>query len=92
MEIPQPGEIYRHYKYNPDGEENNYTYRIVAIGYDTEVDNEVVIYEPLYDSEHLNDFSATVYVRPLEMFVGEVDVEGESRGRFVKLEEVQQMF
>lgn len=30
------GDIYRHYKYDMDGLENNYTYEIIGIGFDTE--------------------------------------------------------
>lgn len=65
--------IYRHYK---GGE-----YRVTGVGKDTETEAEVVIYQPLYDSD------VAYWVRPLAMFNDEVTVNGEPTRRFQKVDE-----
>lgn len=56
--IPQPLERYRHFKGN--------IYQIVCIATDSESDEQMVVYQALY-----GDYK--VYVRPLDMFMSEVD-------------------
>ena len=59
-EIPRPGEFYRHFK--------NRLYQIIAVAYDAETEQKVVVYQALY-----GDYR--VWVRPLEDFLSRTDRE-----------------
>lgn len=67
----QPG-VYRHYKGNE--------YRVIAVGRHTETEEELVIYQPLYQSD------VAYWVRPLEMFLETVTIDGKSHQRFSRRE------
>jgi hypothetical protein len=64
---------YRHYK---GGE-----YRVVGVAKHSETLEEMVIYEALYENK-----ISKVWVRPLSMFLGEVEVNGKNVFRFTFIE------
>ena len=73
------GDIVQHFKREKMSKEqlkeepNLYLYEIIGIARHTENKEELVVYKPLYSTECTNgvDFA----VRPLEMFMSEVDHE-----------------
>lgn len=67
-----PG-VYHHYKGNG--------YEVIGVGKDTETEEGVVIYRPLYKSD------VAYWVRPYEMFIGEVVVGGVTYPRFSRIDE-----
>jgi hypothetical protein len=82
MKLLQPG-FYHHYKHDPSGGFANYTYEVLGLTRDTESDELSVLYRPLYKSTPLPP--AEFYVRPLDMFVGEMRVGEKALPRFTKI-------
>lgn len=66
----KPGDIVRHFKRETLGEEdlraNKYLYEIVGVAIHSETREEMMVYRALYDDRGM-------YVRPLQMFMEEVD-------------------
>ncbi len=60
---------YRHYK----GKE----YEVLGVAKHSETLEDLVVYKALYDNE-----TSSLWVRPLKMFLEEVEVEGEKVPRF----------
>jgi len=83
---PQEGEIYRHYKYNPNGEENNYTYEIIGTCIHTETEDNMVVYKPLYDSSFIKENNVDFFCRPMSMWNDQIDKIEYSGPRFTKLQ------
>ena len=79
MEIPQNG-FYRHYKHNPEKGFNDYVYEVMGIALHSEEKVYLVAYRPLYKNTYLApaDFS----VRPLEMFMENVEKDEKTLPRF----------
>jgi hypothetical protein len=67
----RPGR-YRHFK---GGE-----YQVIDLARHSETGEDLVVYRPLYGEGKL-------WVRPLDMFLGEVEVEGQLVPRFSRLED-----
>ena len=67
-----PGDIVRHFKRETLDEEalaqNKYLYKIIGVATHSETGEPMMVYRPLYDD-------GGMYVRPLEMFLSEVDHE-----------------
>jgi len=59
---------YRHYKGN--------FYQVEGVALHSESEEEMVVYRPLYGDRSL-------WVRPLDMFFEEVEVDGQKQARFV---------
>lgn len=86
--VPEKG-FYYHYKHTPDGPVNNYAYEVIGVGCHTEddcrpEDANLMVYRPLYE--------ASVYtagklfdIRPLEMWMGNVEYKGKTVPRFSKI-------
>ena len=71
------GDVVKHFKRETMTEEklkkepNLYLYEIIRIARHTENKEEVMVYKPLYPTEVMN--GVDFVVRPLEMFMSEVD-------------------
>jgi hypothetical protein len=63
--------IYQHYKGN--------RYKVIDVVRHSETTEEMVLYKPLYLSK---DFPNQMWVRPLKMFLGNVDLDGKKIPRF----------
>src|SRR5437868_15477168 len=70
----KPGDIYEHYK--------GKRYRIIGISCHSEDLTWYVVYEALYDNP-----VSKVWHRPLEMFLGTLEVDGKEVQRFVRVEQ-----
>lgn len=71
MDMVTPG-IYRHYKNND--------YMVLGVATHSETEEKLVVYRALYGEYRLT-------VRPLEMFVQEVEVDGYQGPRFRRVHE-----
>ena len=80
--VPEAG-FYYHYKHDLGGAINNYSYEIIAVGTHTETKDKSVIYRSLYQTE--TQGGANYWLRPLEMFMENVEKGGQTLPRFKKI-------
>ncbi len=75
--------FYYHFKHNPQKGFDNHAYEVIGVGMDTESQALSVIYRPLYTNSYLAP--ANYCIRPFEMFIEDVEVEGRIVKRFKKI-------
>lgn len=73
MKNIKPG-LYRHYK--------GFNYRVIGVCKHSETLEDLVVYEALYDNKR-----SKLWVRPYEMFLEDVVVDGKKVKRFIKIKE-----
>ena len=88
VKVPEKG-FYYHYKHDPNGAVNNYAYEVVGVGCHTEddchpEDANMVVYRPLYESS-VYAAGKLFDLRPLEMWMGNVEKDGKTFSRFAKI-------
>lgn len=71
------GTKYRHYK------NKNHIYEVVGVARHSETLEEMVVYKALYESEEFG--RGVLWVRPKDMFLGNVIINGEEIRRFEKI-------
>lgn len=74
-ELIKPG-IYMHYKGN--------LYEVIGLAHHSETLAELVVYRALYNSPEFGENA--LWVRPAEMFLEEIEIEGEKIPRFKFIE------
>lgn len=77
--------IYRHFKYDPEGVENNYTYEVLGLSRHSETGEALVIYKPLYQSDYIQGEGFDFMARPLNNFLEEIERDGKRFKRFTKI-------
>lgn len=87
--LPEAG-FYDHYKRDPNGTFNNYTYYIFGGGHHTEddvrpEDRNFQIYVPLYEDAFVYKHGKMFDVRPLSFALEMVDKDGYHGPRFVRV-------
>ncbi|MGE5541260.1 MAG: DUF1653 domain-containing protein [Bacillota bacterium] len=89
--IPAAG-FYYHYKHDPSGPVNNYAYEIFGAGHHTEEDCRpedafMMVYRPLYEDAYVYQLGKLFDLRPLEMALETVEIDGETKPRFTRIED-----
>lgn len=83
-DIPEPG-FYYHYKHDPKKGVTHYAYEVLGLGLHTEFNEFQVEYRPLYKEALVYQLGKLHDHRPLEMFVENVDINGQSVPRFSRV-------
>jgi hypothetical protein len=82
VNFPKIGDFYYHYKHNSELSINNYAYVIIGIALHSETEGLLVTYRPLYKPNHIFEYGADFNIRPLDMFLENIDKENYSGPRF----------
>ena len=87
--FPEKG-FYYHYKHDPNGLVNNYVYEVLNVGCHTEddcrpQDAHLVVYRPLYPEASVYKSGKLWDVRPLGMFMENVEKNSITFPRFKKI-------
>ena len=75
--------FYYHYKHDPNGSVNNYSYEVISVGTHTETKEKIVIYRSLYQTE--TQGGANYWLRPLGMFMENVTKDEKTIPRFQRI-------
>ncbi|MDP1624867.1 MAG: DUF1653 domain-containing protein [bacterium] len=78
-----PTGFYYHYKHDPNGPFNDYSYEVIGTARHTEEKTFTVLYRPLYENDWFKP--ATYQARPLEMFNESVTKDGKAIPRFQQI-------
>jgi hypothetical protein len=88
--FPQKG-FYYHYKHDPRGSIYDYAYEVLGIGLHTEGNHSemspkdlFVVYRPIYEA-YVYKMGKMFDIRPLDMFMGEVEKDGKVLKRFTQI-------
>jgi hypothetical protein len=89
--VPENG-FYYHYKHDPAGSVNNYSYEVIGVGVHSEdncrpEDANMVVYLPIYEAD-VYKVGKLFDLRPLEMWMGTVEKDGKTIPRFTKINDV----
>lgn len=84
--LPCKGEIWKHFKHEPEGEKYNYMYEIVGVSVHTETEELMVCYKPLCNSSFLREKEADFFCRPISMWNDHIEKYGYSGPRFIRCE------
>ncbi len=83
-QAPKPG-FYYHYKHQPRGPVNDYAYEFMGVGYHTETGEAQAVYRPLYREASVYQAGRAFDVRPLKMWLEEVEKGGQHFLRFTPI-------
>lgn len=93
--FPKPG-FYYHYKHDPLGSFENYAYEVLGVGHHTEMPHEealdatesmFVVYRPLYEDAFVYRNGKMFDVRPLRLFMEDIEKNGKMMKRFTPITE-----
>jgi hypothetical protein len=81
------GGFYYHYKHTPEGDYNNYAYKVLGLARHSESEEMLVLYRPVYDNKYLKPADCTA--RPLDVFLTNVNTTAGTRPRFERISDLR---